>query len=93
MSRQTPMSILNSFGVVCAVVLIRSYQVLLAPLLVGGCRHLPSCSEYAIEAFKRHGVWRGFKLAAARLWRCRPGGTYGHDPVPPVIGKPAEYER
>jgi len=65
------------------VILIRSYQILLAPLLVGGgCRHQPTCSEYAIEAFRRHGVWPGLKLSASRIWRCRPGGSCGYDPVP-----------
>lgn len=65
------------------VILIRAYQILLAPHLVGsGCRHLPSCSEYAIEALRRHGVWQGGGIALARLWRCRPKGTYGYDPVP-----------
>jgi hypothetical protein len=61
---------------------IRSYQVLLAPHLAGGCRHIPSCSEYSIAALDRHGPWRGMRLTAARLWRCRPKGTFGYDPVP-----------
>ena len=65
------------------VVLIRSYQILLSPLLVGGgCRHQPTCSDYALEAFQRHGVRKGLRLSATRLWRCRPGGSYGYDPVP-----------
>lgn len=65
------------------VVLIRSYQILIAPLLVGGgCRHQPTCSEYAIEALRRHGVVKGFKLSVSRIWRCRPGGSCGYDPVP-----------
>ncbi len=61
---------------------IRSYQLLLAPLLTGGCRHIPSCSEYSIEAMERHGLWHGLRLTAARIWRCRPKGTFGYDPVP-----------
>ncbi|MBD3299168.1 MAG: membrane protein insertion efficiency factor YidD [candidate division Zixibacteria bacterium] len=70
-------------GVWLAVAMVRTYQMLLAPLFVGGgCRHLPSCSSYAIEAFERHGLMRGGRLAATRLWRCRPGGTMGYDPVP-----------
>jgi putative membrane protein insertion efficiency factor len=93
MTASTPIRILNSIGVACAILLIRSYQILLSPFLIGGCRHLPTCSDYAIEAFTRHGAWRGLRLTAARLWRCRPGGTYGHDPVPSAIGKPAEIER
>jgi len=75
-----PLGKLTASGI---VVLIRSYQILIAPLLVGGgCRHQPTCSEYAIEAFRRHGVRKGLKLSAARIWRCRPGGSYGYDPVP-----------
>lgn len=65
------------------VILIRAYQVLLAPHLIGsGCRHMPSCSEYAVLALRRHGVWQGSGLALARVWRCRPKGTFGYDPVP-----------
>lgn len=80
---------LNRIGVFAAVVLIRAYQMLLAPLLVGGgCRHHPSCSVYAIEALHRHGLGRGAVLAARRLWRCRPGGSYGYDPVPDAVHTP-----
>lgn len=69
-------------GVAVATIAIRAYQVLLAPHLVGGCRHTPSCSAYAIEALQRHGLRRGLRLAIARIWRCRPHGTFGYDPVP-----------
>jgi putative membrane protein insertion efficiency factor len=47
-----------------------------------GCRYLPTCSEYAIEAVDRHGVIRGSSLAARRLARCNPWGGHGLDPVP-----------
>jgi putative membrane protein insertion efficiency factor len=46
------------------------------------CRHVPSCSTYAIEALERHGAARGTWLAARRLLRCHPWGTQGYDPVP-----------
>jgi putative membrane protein insertion efficiency factor len=46
------------------------------------CRYVPSCSEYAVESFERHGLVRGGLLAARRLGRCRPFGGYGADPVP-----------
>tara|TARA_B100000678_G_scaffold57471_1_gene46267 strand:+ start:16993 stop:17286 length:294 start_codon:yes stop_codon:yes gene_type:complete len=46
------------------------------------CRHEPTCSEYAAEAWSRHGFATGVRLGAGRLLRCRPGGTSGYDPVP-----------
>ncbi len=46
------------------------------------CRYLPSCSEYADEAIRRHGLWAGGWMAAARICRCRPGGGDGYDPTP-----------
>lgn len=46
------------------------------------CRHVPSCSSYAIEAIERHGAVRGIWLAVKRLARCRPFGSRGFDPVP-----------
>jgi hypothetical protein len=65
-----------------ALIAIRVYQHLLAPLLGGGCRHLPTCSHYASEAIERHGFLRGSALALRRLSRCHPFGTRGYDPVP-----------
>ena len=64
------------------VVLIRAYRVVVAPLFMGGCRHIPSCSEFAEQALRRHGPRRGALLAVGRVWRCRPGGSFGYDPVP-----------
>lgn len=61
---------------------IRLYQWLISPLLGPHCRHLPTCSHYAIEAIERHGSIRGTWLAFRRLLRCHPWGTSGYDPVP-----------
>jgi len=47
------------------------------------CRHVPSCSTYAVEAIQLHGALRGSWLAVRRLSRCHPWGTQGYDPVPP----------
>lgn len=63
------------------IALVVSYQLVLRPLLVGACRFEPSCSEFAIEAIRRHGPWRGGWMAAGRIWRCRPGSVGGYDPV------------
>lgn len=46
------------------------------------CRYVPSCSEYAAEAFVSHGFWRAAGLSLHRLSRCRPGAGFGYDPVP-----------
>jgi putative membrane protein insertion efficiency factor len=62
--------------------LLRGYQLGISPLLGPSCRFYPSCSEYAIQAIRRHGVGRGLRLTAARLLRCHPFHPGGFDPVP-----------
>jgi putative membrane protein insertion efficiency factor len=62
--------------------LLRAYKLLISPYFAGSCRFLPSCSDYAAEAIARHGVARGYWLAARRLTRCHPFCSAGHDPVP-----------
>ena len=61
---------------------IRSYQLVIAPLLVGSCRYEPSCSRYAEEAVLTHGALRGSWLGLRRVLRCHPFGGAGFDPVP-----------
>jgi putative membrane protein insertion efficiency factor len=72
----------SSGGRRAAVWLIHVYQVARAGH-VSPCRFTPTCSEYAVQAVSAHGVRRGISLSARRLTRCRPGGTFGYDPVPP----------
>jgi uncharacterized protein len=66
-----------------AIACIRAYQIVLSPLLGARCRYYPSCSSYAIEAIRVHGVLRGSVLAAWRVLRCNPFSNGGLDPVPP----------
>ena len=66
----------------CLILLIRTYQLLLSPLLGNHCRFYPSCSQYAVEAIERHGPWRGSRLAVRRPLRCHPWHPGGIDPVP-----------
>lgn len=65
------------------IVLIRGYQVTLGPLMGGHCRFVPTCSNYALEAYRVHGPIRGTWLTARRILRCHPFGGHGFDPVPP----------
>jgi putative membrane protein insertion efficiency factor len=64
-----------------AVSLIRGYQLARSGRPTG-CRYLPTCSEYAIEAIQSRGLIRGARLAAGRILRCNPWGGHGFDPVP-----------
>ena len=67
------------------LLVIRAYQLLLAPFAGGACRFEPSCSTYAVSAVETHGAWRGLWLAARRVGRCHPLGRSGFDPVPPRV--------
>ncbi|MGI9385724.1 MAG: membrane protein insertion efficiency factor YidD [Methyloligellaceae bacterium] len=58
------------------------YRYTLSSLVGWRCRHLPTCSEYALEAIDRNGAWKGGWLTLARILRCHPWGSSGHDPVP-----------
>jgi hypothetical protein len=64
------------------IVPIKLYQWLISPLLPPACRYWPSCSQYMLEAVRRHGALRGFWLGLKRLFRCAPWGGCGYDPVP-----------
>jgi len=63
------------------VTLVQTYQVVRGNR-VSPCRFTPTCSQYAVEALRRHGTRRGLRLTASRLGRCRPRGPFGADPVP-----------
>ena len=73
---------IRRFGVSLLLLAIRFYQAVFAPVMPLGCKFYPSCSRYAAEAIARHGALQGARLAAARLWRCRPFTQGGYDPVP-----------
>ena len=64
------------------ILLIRFYQVCISPLKPPTCRFTPTCSQYALEAFRKHGVFKGFYLTVRRILRCHPWGGHGYDPVP-----------
>ena len=65
-----------------AILPIRFYQTCISPLFPACCRFTPTCSQYAVEAIMRHGIFRGTLLAMRRILRCHPWGGSGYDPVP-----------
>lgn len=79
-----PYGVLRSAAAFLLKLPVHAYRWTLKPLVGWPCRHLPTCSEYALEAIDRNGAWRGGWLALSRLTRCRPGGTHGYDPVPDI---------
>jgi len=62
---------------------LRAYHRFVSPALPRRCKYEPTCSAYAEQAIRRHGVARGSLLALWRLARCNPFSDGGYDPVPP----------
>lgn len=81
-TRHRPVSLL---GRVCSfpfVALIWTYRCTLSPFLGGQCRFHPTCSRYALEAYREHGPILGTRLTIRRVLRCHPLSKGGYDPVP-----------
>lgn len=79
--RRTRSHIARAASVVLLFVLT-AYRVVLSPVMGPACRFEPSCSRYASDAIRRHGVMRGCWLALRRVARCHPFHAGGLDPVP-----------
>jgi len=67
-------------GILIALIMV--YRKTVAPWLPPVCRFTPTCSEYGLEAVKKHGAFRGGILIVWRLLRCQPFCRGGYDPVP-----------
>lgn len=66
-------------SLICLPIIL--YQYLLSPIIGSCCRFHPSCSQYAIEAIKHFGFFKGTRLAVYRLLRCHPWSKGGYDPI------------
>lgn len=64
------------------LLLVKFYQYVISPITPASCRYTPTCSEYAVQALKKHGPFKGLYLAVKRFLRCNPWGGSGYDPVP-----------
>ncbi|NLZ94721.1 MAG: membrane protein insertion efficiency factor YidD [Bacteroidales bacterium] len=76
------MSKLSKIGGKILIAPIHVYRYAISPLLPATCRYTPTCSQYSIEAIRKHGPLKGSLLAAKRIGRCHPWGGHGYDPVP-----------
>lgn len=74
--------ILRSILTTLLLIPIYFYRACISPLTPPSCRFVPTCSQYAIEAIRKHGPIRGLWLAVRRILRCHPWGGSGYDPVP-----------
>ena len=75
------LSFIASLPARAVIGLVRLYQITLSPWMGRGCRYLPTCSEYMIEAVARYGALRGGLKGLGRICRCHPWGGSGYDPV------------
>ncbi len=73
---------IRTFFINILIIPIKFYQAVLSPMLGASCRYTPTCSQYSIEALKKHGPIKGLALSIWRILRCNPWGGHGHDPVP-----------
>ena len=73
---------LNKIIIFPLLIVIKTYQLILSPILGNNCRFLPTCSEYAIESLKSYGVIKGILLTVKRIGKCHPWGGHGYDPIP-----------
>ena len=64
-----------------ALALIRFYRTQISPLTPPSCRFVPTCSQYAMTAFRRFGPAKGLALTAWRILRCNPWGGGGVRPA------------
>lgn len=59
-----------------------AYRRVISPLYGPVCKYYPSCSQYALDAFRIHGAVKGFAMSAWRVLRCNPWSSGGVDHVP-----------
>lgn len=64
------------------IAFIKFYQKFLSSAIRSNCKFCPTCSNYAVEAIKKHGSLKGVILSIYRILRCNPFSKGGFDPVP-----------
>ena len=64
------------------IALIKFYQTAISPHKMSSCRFYPTCSNYGMEAIKKHGAIKGSWLLSKRIVKCHPFHPGGVDLVP-----------
>jgi hypothetical protein len=90
MPAAAPNTLLRKAAILPFVGLVYAYRLTLGPLLGGQCRFHPTCSQYALDAYRAHGPILGTFLTLRRLSRCHPFGGGGYDPATRFGDKPTD---
>ena len=45
------------------------------------CKFYPTCSEYAVQAYKKYGFFKATIYTIKRITRCNPFSKGGYDPL------------
>lgn len=77
-----PLKLLDGSVILIATMLRFVWKHTFSIFLGDRCRYYPSCSDYAVEALKKHGAIKGLYLAIRRLLHCHPWSKGGFDYVP-----------
>ncbi len=77
-----PLKMIKKIFITPFLALIWLYKKFISPLTPATCRFSPTCSSYAQEALKKHGLFKGGYLSFKRFLKCHPWGESGYDPVP-----------
>ncbi|MEM1444956.1 MAG: membrane protein insertion efficiency factor YidD [Planctomycetota bacterium] len=75
------MNVLRSLGFSLIWCVVWTYRITLGWLLGGQCRFTPTCSQYMLDAARKHGPIRGGWMGLKRIARCHPLSRGGHDPA------------
>jgi hypothetical protein len=79
--------VLRSISKIFLLFLVGAYRTIGTTHMGGACRFTPSCSEYAVEVIHTHSFFAAINLIFKRIMKCRPGGSFGFDPVPLATGE------
>ncbi|MEA5487399.1 MULTISPECIES: membrane protein insertion efficiency factor YidD [Pseudanabaena] len=67
------------------ILLIQFYRLFISPLFPPRCRFQPTCSQYAVTAIDRFGLFKGGGMTIKRVCSCHPWNIGGYDPVPELL--------